>query len=94
VLVDERNLGCEAAEVATAGEDLVVGRGQHHAAHARIVPGGLQCRREIGQQLVGQRIAGLWLVERDRGDAAVGDLVAERFVGHGNEAYAPAPSEK
>ena len=55
---------------------------------AVVVARGLERRDQLVEQLVGQRVARLGLVERDRRDAGVGDVVAEGRVGHRAEAYA------
>ena len=69
------------------GEDRLVRGGQHDAAHRRRRRARASKRRDqIVEQLVGERVAGVRLVERDRRDA-VGDVVAEGVVGHGAHAY-------
>ena len=81
VLVDERGLGGEPAEVAARGEDLLVGGREHDAADGVVVAGGGEGRDQLVEQLEGQRVASLGVVERDGRDP-VGDLVAELLVGH------------
>ena len=47
----------------------------------------LERREQRVEQLVGQRVARVRLIERDRRDAA-GDGVEDRVIGHGGEPYA------
>ena len=70
VLVHERHVGREAGEVRARGEHLLVRRGEHDAAHGVVVARGLQRGDQVAEQLVGERVAGVRLVERDRRDAA------------------------
>ena len=62
-------------------EHLLVRGGQHDAAHRVVVARALEGGDQVVEQLVGERVARVGLVERDRRDA-VGDLVAQRVVGH------------
>ena len=57
-------------------------RGEHDAAHRVVVARALERGEQVVEHLVGERVARLRLVERDRRDAGVGDLVAQRRVGH------------
>ena len=61
------------SQVAAAGEDPLVRRGEHHDPDRVVVAGVLERLDQLGEQLVGERVAGLGLVERDRRDAGVGD---------------------
>jgi hypothetical protein len=62
----------------------LVGRGEHDAAHGGVVAGGREGRDQVVEDLVGEGVAGLGLVERDGRDARVGDVVAQGGVGHGS----------
>ena len=99
VLVHEWHVRSETGEVCAGGEHLLVRRRQHHAAHRGIVSGALQRVDQLAEQLVGQRVASVRLIERDRRNAGLRDGVADRGVGHRREAYAGScgpdlPSEK
>jgi hypothetical protein len=87
VLVHERLLLREAAEVRARGEHLLVRGGEHDAAHRIVVAGGLERGDQLVEHLVGERVAGLGLVERHRRDAVAADLVAQGFEGHGRGRY-------
>ena len=78
VLVHERRVGREAAEVAARREHLLVRGGEHDAAHGVVVARVRERGQQVVEQLVGERVARLGLVERDRRDAVVGDVVAGR----------------
>ena len=86
MLVHERLLLGEAAEVRARGKDLLVRGGEHDAADGLVVARGLERGDQLVQHLVGQCVAGLGLVERDGGHAARGDLVAQGLEGHGRDA--------
>src|SRR6266540_2445939 len=51
------------------------------AAHRLVVARGLERADQLAQELGGEGVAGIRLVEGDRRDALVGDLVADRLVG-------------
>jgi hypothetical protein len=53
-----------------AGAEGTAGGGQHHHAHAVVAGDGRQLGAQRGQHGLGQRIEGLWPVERQRDDAA------------------------
>jgi hypothetical protein len=53
-----------------------VRRREHDHAHLVVVAGRLEGRDQVAEQLVGERVARVRLVERDRRDV-VADLVAE-----------------
>src|SRR5437588_851671 len=59
-------------------------RGTLRSIISRRLEGGDQ----LAQELVGEGVAGVWLVERDGGDG-VPDVVAESRVGHGRQPTAP-----
>jgi hypothetical protein len=61
---------------------LLVRGGEHQAADRIVVAGGLQHLDHLGQHLGRERVAGIGLVERERGDARPGDVVADRLVRH------------
>jgi hypothetical protein len=61
--------------------------GEHDTAHSGTIAGGLERRDELVEQLVGEGVTSVRLVERDRRDAGVGDLLAKRGVGHERQAY-------
>ena len=69
VLVHERRLRREPGQVAAAREHLLVGRGEHDAADGGVVTGRLEGGDQVVEDLVGERVARVGLVERDRGDA-------------------------
>jgi hypothetical protein len=81
VLVHERDVGRKAGEVAAAREHLVVRGRQHDAAHRVVVARALEGGDQLVDQLVGERVARLGLVERDGRDA-IRDVVAQRGEGH------------
>ncbi len=70
VLVDERGLRGEAAEVAARGEHLLVRRGEHDAAHGVVVARARERGQQLVEQRVGQGVARLGAVERDGGDCS------------------------
>ena len=57
VLVGERDVGREAAEVAAGGEGRLVRRGEHDAADRVVVARRLEGREQVVEQRVGQRVA-------------------------------------
>jgi hypothetical protein len=79
VLVDERRVGGEPAEVCARAEGLVARARQHDGPHVAVVSNAPHRVDQLGQQLPVERVALVGAVERDRGDA-VGDVVKERFV--------------
>ena len=72
MLVHERHVGREAGEVPARAEGRLVRGGEHDAAHRVVVARRLEGGDEVGQQLVGQRVARVRLVHGDGGHAAVG----------------------
>ena len=94
VLVHERHVGREPGQVRARREHAIVGRRQHHAAHRIVVARRLQRCDQIAEQLVGQRVAGVRLVERDRRDAGAGYVVAKGGVGHARTVTYQAVSRK
>ncbi len=69
------------------GEDLLVRGGEHDDAHLVVVLRRSQRLEQLREQLVGERVAGLGVVERDRRDA-VRDLVADLLeLGHQSSKY-------
>ena len=60
----------EAAEVAAGREDLLVRGGEHDDAHGVVGLRRAQRLEQLAQQLIGERVARLRVVEGDRGDAA------------------------
>ena len=77
VLVHERHLGREAAEVGARGERLLVRGGQHHAAHLLVVAGPLEGGDQAAEQLRRERVARVGVVQRDRRDAVSATLVED-----------------
>ena len=77
---DERHLGGEAGQVAAAGEDRRVRRGEHDAAHGVVVARGGERVEQLVEQRVGEGVARLVLVQRDRRHR-VGDVVAQLSYG-------------
>jgi hypothetical protein len=47
----------------------------------------LERRRQVGEQLVGESVARVGLIERDGGDAVVAHVIADSLEGHGVELY-------
>ena len=84
VLVHERDVGGEAREVAARAEDLLVGGGEDDAAHGVIVAGAGERLDQLAEELVGEGVAVLGMVEGDCGDAAGRGVVAGRLEGHGS----------
>ena len=84
VLVHERHLGGEARPGWPPAENTFswVEVSTTHRT-VGVVARGLERGDQLAQQLVGERVARVGLVERDRRHAGVGDVVAERVVGHG-----------
>ena len=87
VLMDQRYVSRKPGQIGAGGEDPLVGGAQDHAAHSRVVAGRLERRGELPEQLVGQRVASLRLVQGDRGHTGVRDLVEKRLERHGRVAY-------
>ena len=81
VLVHERHVAREAAQVGARGEHALVRRGEHDAARGVVVAGGLVGVDQLAEQLVRQRVARVRLVQRDRRDAVVVDVEEDRLVG-------------
>ena len=54
---------------------------------AVVVTRGGERRQEVFEHVVGERVARLGLIERDRGDPRRRDLVGDVVVGHGAQAY-------
>ena len=78
--------GCSSAKpprFRAGGEHLLVRGGQYDAADRLVVARGLERRDQLVQDLVGERVARLGLVEHASRDAARGHLVAQGFEGHG-----------
>ena len=75
MLVHERDIGGEPTQVGSGAEYALVRGGQHDTAHGSVVPGGAESFDQLPQELVGQRVARVRLVQRDSGDALVGDVV-------------------
>ena len=73
--------GREPGEVATAREDGRMRRGEHDAAHLVVVASRRERGQQLAEQRVGERVARVGLVERDRRNR-VGDLVAQARVRH------------
>jgi hypothetical protein len=92
VLVHERHLGREPGEVAATREHFLVRRSEHDAPDGVIVARGHQRRQHVAEQRVGERIASLRLVEGDRRDTRVRDLVEDRLVWHRPRSLLPARS--
>ena len=82
VLVHERRVPREPAEVGARGEDLLVRGREHHAAHRVVVAGALKRLRQAQQQLRGERVARVRVVQRDRRDASVVERVDDRVGWH------------
>src|SRR3954462_8625226 len=74
VLVHQRHLAREAGQVAAAGEDLLVRGGEHDAAHVLVVAGALEGLDGLLQQLVGEGVARVGVVEGDRRDPVGGGV--------------------
>jgi hypothetical protein len=90
VLAHERDVGREAGEVAARAERPRVRGGQDDAPHGLVVAGAAEGVEQVAQQLVGQRVARVRVVERHRGDP-VGDVVADpRLRAHRRRLY-PRP---
>jgi hypothetical protein len=83
VLVHERHIGREAAEVAAGAERRLVRGGEHDAADVAVGASLLERREQVVEQRVAERVARVRLVQRDRRDA-LGGFVADGLVGgHG-----------
>src|SRR4051794_40900859 len=81
VLVHQRHVGREAAEVAARAEGRLVRRRENYAAHVVVAACMLERLEQVVQELVAQRVSRVRLVERDRRDA-VGGFVQHRLPGH------------
>ena len=79
VLVGGRRIRREAAEVAARREDLLVGGGEHHDASVVVFLDRAKRVQELRQQLIGERVPGLRIVEGDGRDA-VCDLELDLLV--------------
>ena len=69
VLVSGWRVGREAAEVAARREHLLVRRGEHHDPCVVVVLDRAERVEELREQLIGQRVARLGIVQRDGRDA-------------------------
>ena len=91
VLVDQRRVGGEAAEVGAGAEDLLARAGQDDGADLVVVADPLHRVDELAEHLVRERVALLGAVQRHRGDAA-GDLVEKLLVVHAMRPRGRLPS--
>ena len=82
MLLDERGVGREAAQVRTGAEDLVAGAREHDRLDGVVVAGRLHGLDELAQKLAVERVALVGAVEGERRHAA--RHVVEQFflVGH------------
>ena len=81
VLVGDGSVGAEAGQVAARREHLLVGRGEDDDADLGV---GLRCPQrleQLAQELLGERVSRLGIVEGDRRDRVL-DGVAQLLVGH------------
>ena len=81
MLLDQRRVGGEPAEVGAGAEDLLPRSREDHGMDPIVVADPPHGVDELAEHLAGERVALLGAVERHRGDA-VGDLVEKLLVIH------------
>ena len=81
MLVDQRCIGREPAEVGARAEDLVAGAREDDGVHPLVHASSPDRVHQLGEKLRRQRIALLGPVEL-HGGHAIADVVEELLVGH------------
>ena len=81
MLLDQRHVGGEAAEVGTRAEHLLAGPGQHDGAHVAVVSSALEGVDELREQLRRERVSLLGAVQGDGRHPGI-DFVEELLVVH------------